>query len=67
MCYKLYKTFHGYAIAKSCGKWNVYVSNYYGGRFSWVTDHSHAKHFTLEIAKKHVKTLRGNCDNLKII
>jgi hypothetical protein len=56
--YELIKTFKGYHIRKPDGRFYLYVSKVYNGKYTWVTDHTYAKHFSLNTAKKHVEKLR---------
>ena len=51
-------THRGYEIRKQNGKFWLYVSKVYGGKYDWVTDYTYAKHFSLKTAEKHVKRLK---------
>lgn len=63
--YELDYTHHGYMIKKPNpnGKFFLYVSGYYKGKYKWTTDHTYAKHYSLETAKKHLNNLE--MENMK--
>ena len=56
--YEIIPTHRGYEIRKPNGKFWLYVSKVYGGKYEWVTDYIYAKHFSLKTAEKHVKRLK---------
>jgi len=57
MKYELVPTHKGYEIRKPNGKFYLYVSKVYDGKYEWVSDYTYAKHFSLKTAKKHLKIL----------
>lgn len=65
MKYELIQTYKGYHIRKPNphNKFYLYVASVYKGNYKWVTDHSHAKHFSLETAKKHIEILKKGTHN----
>lgn len=58
MEYELIPTFRGYEIRKLDGKFYLYVSKVYNGKYTWVRDYTYAKHFSLKTAQKHVERLK---------
>lgn len=65
--YSLDYTWQGYSIKKPNphGKFYLYVSGYYKGKYKFTTDHLYAKHYSLETAKKHLENLEE--ENMKEI
>ena len=56
--YEIIPTHRGYEIRKPNGKFWLYVSKVYGGKYEWVTDYTYAKRFSLKTAKKHIERLK---------
>ena len=46
-----YTCFNGYRDV------NVYVKSYYNGRYTFVLDHTYAKRFTEETARRHARKI----------
>lgn len=65
--YELDYTYRGYMIRKPNphGKFYLYVSGYYKGKYKWTTDFTYAKHYSLKTAKKHLNNLE--IENMKEI
>lgn len=65
--YELEHTYCGYSIKKPNphGKFYLYVSNYYKGKYKWTTDYTYAKYFSLKTATKHLNNLE--VENMKEI
>ena len=58
MDYELVKTFMGYEIRKPDGKFFLYVKKVYKGKYTWCSDYTYAKKFSLKIAKKHIERFK---------
>lgn len=63
MKYEIIPTHQGYEIRKPDGKFRLYVSKVYNGKYSWVTDYTYAKKFSLKTAQKHVEILKATEKN----
>lgn len=59
MEYELIPTFRGYEIRKPDGKFYLYVSKVCNGKYTWVSDYTYAKHFSLKVAQKHIDILKS--------
>lgn len=59
--YELDYKYRGYMIRQPNpnGKFYLYVSGYYKGKYKWTTDFTYAKHYSLETAKKHLQSLEA--------
>ncbi len=58
LIYELIPTYRGYEIRKLNGKFWLYISKIYNGKYEWVTDYTYAKHFSLKTAQKHIEILK---------
>ena len=61
--YEIIGTYMGCIIRQPYGKFWLYLSNVYKGKYKWVTDHSSAKHFSLKTAQKHIEILNNKGEN----
>lgn len=59
MEYEILETHQGYEIRKPNGKFWLYLFKVYNGKYEWVTDYTHAKHFSLKTAQRHVEILKA--------
>lgn len=60
MKYEILSGWRGCVIRKPnpAGKFYLYVSTVYKGKYTWITDHAFAKHFSQKTAEKHVAILK---------
>lgn len=54
------KVYDGYIVKAG----NKYISDYRNGKYTYTTDYTYAKHYTLKTAKKHNKNHEGRQDNV---
>lgn len=59
MKYEYYKTFRGFVLRRKkagCRFWE-YMRGYKNGVYSWVSDHTYARHMSLKTVEKHYQEL----------